>query len=244
MITNYDPKAVMKLRYLELVLKVCGVILHAPTRRSAMESQHTAIRYSLSGVVLLLTLATSVFSQSAPGPVDRVNTDRARQQEMSNREWQLRNFGKQPGTPEDRRRVEALMAQTAEDFDRILTRHNEIARALSANKSLDYNFVTDAVEEIRKRASRLQSTLGLRERAEPTPDPVTEKPQSLDDQQIKDELIRLCKQIRSFVTNPVIANPNTIDVEQMKRARKDLELVIERSEQIKKDTTRLSKDHD
>jgi hypothetical protein len=207
-----------------------------------MESPCTAIRYSLSGVVLLLGLAAPVFSQQGAAPIDRtVNAERARQQEMSSREWQLRNFGKQPGAPEDRRRVEALMAQTAEDFDRILTRHNEIARAISSNKPLDYDFVTDATGEIRKRAGRLQSTLALRE--EPTQDPVTEKPQPLNNQLIKDELIKLCKQIRSFVTNPVIENPNTIDAEQLKRARKDLELVVQLSEQIKKDASQLSKDH-
>ena len=134
------------------------------------------------------------------------------------------------------------MAQTAEDFDRILTRHNEIARALSSGKPLDYNFVSDATAEIRKRASRLQDTLALHE--DPTQGQVAAKPEQFKDLQMKDGLIKLCKQIRSFVKNPIIENPNTIDAEQLKIARRDLESVIQLSEQIKKDASRLNKDHD
>ncbi len=51
------------------------------------------------------------------------------------------------------------MAQTEEDFNRILTLHNEIARALSSNNALNYQFVSEATAEIKKRASRVQSTL-------------------------------------------------------------------------------------
>ena len=78
-----------------------------------------------------------VFSQNPPGgppPIDRSNADRIRQQDMSSREWQLRNFGKEIDEPKDRRQVEALMAQTEEDFNRILTLHNEIARALTVKQ--------------------------------------------------------------------------------------------------------------
>ncbi len=45
-----------------------------------------------------------------------------------------------------------------QDFNRILTLHNEIARAISSNRDLDYHFVSDATAEIRKKASRLRTT--------------------------------------------------------------------------------------
>lgn len=210
-----------------------------------MNEQHPAIRHSLIGIAFLLSFTAQVFSQQSqgPAPVDRtVNAERARQQEMSSREWQLRNLGNEPGAPADNRRAKALMAQTAEDFDRILTRHNDIARALSSGKPLDFNFVSDAAGEIRKRAGRLQSTLALRE--DPSPGRVTEKPEHFSDAQMKDELIKLCKQIRSFVTNPIIENPNTVDAEKLKLAKRDLQSVIQLSEQIKKDASRLNKNHD
>jgi len=165
----------------------------------------------------------------------RVNADRIRQQDISRREWQLRNFGNEAINPKDERQVKALMAQTEEDFTRILTIHNEIARALTSNKDLDYHFVSEATAEIKKRASRVQSTLALH----PTADDAPIKQKS--DPEMKDSLIKLCKDIRSFVTNPMIENPNTVDAQQLIRARRDLESLIQLSGLIKKDADKLSK---
>ena len=189
---------------------------------------------------LLLICAAPVFSQGSPPgsppPIDkRNNADRMRQQDMSRREYQLRNLGTQPSTPKDDRQLRALMAQTEEDFTRILTLHNEIARALASKKDLDYHFVSQATAEIKKRASRVQSTLALH----PSPDDAPVKEHA--DAEIKDSLIKLCKEIRSFVTNPIIENPNTVDAVELPRARHDLESLIQLSGLIKKDADKLIK---
>ena len=190
--------------------------------------------------ILLLICAAPVFSQgSAPGsppPIDkRNNADRMRQQDMSRREYDLRNFGTQPNGPKDDRQLKALMAQTEEDFTRILTLHNEIARALASKKDLDYHFVSEATAEIKKRATRIQSTLVLH--LSPEDAPIKEH----SDAEMKDSLIKLCKEIRSFVTNPIIENPNTVDAIELPRARHDLESLIQLSALIKKDADKLSK---
>lgn len=195
-----------------------------------------ASKYSLIAIPLLLFLSGSAFAQRVPTggpPADRRNADRVRQQEMSNREWQLRNFGNESNAPKDRRQIEALLEQTEEDFNRILTIHNEFARLLSASKPIEYNFISDATAEIKKRALRLQSTLGLHQLATETP--VVEKTDELDDALLKDALFRLCKQIKSFVTNPMIAKPNTVDAQQLTNARRDLESLIQLSGHIKKE---------
>jgi hypothetical protein len=189
-------------------------------------------------LTLMLLFVPSVFAQKGgPPPIDRSNAERIRQQDMSTREWQLRNYGKDSATPKDRRQIEALMKQTEEDFNRILFLHNEIARAISAKNHLDYHFVSEATGEIKKRASRVQSSLHL----SPEEGQAPAKPEEFDDSQMKDALIKLCKQIRSFVTNPSIENPNTIDANQIAKARLDLESVIQLSGQIKKDVDKLSK---
>jgi len=185
-----------------------------------------------------------VFAQVPTGPapaIDKTNVVRARQQAESRREYQLRNFGTQPNAPLDKRQREALLKQTAEDFDRILMRHNEIARVLAATNPIDYHFVSDATAEIQKRATRLQSTLALHQL--PTETPVVEKSDEIDESQIKDVLVRMCKQIRSFVTNPVIENPNTVDAQQLTNARRDLESVVQISAHLKKEAARLEKHH-
>ena len=187
----------------------------------------------------LILFPVSIFAQSSPSgppPVERrVNTDRQRQQDMSSREWQLRNFGNESAAAKDQRQLKALMAQTEEDFTRILTLHNEIARALSSNNVLDFKFVSDATGEIKKRASRVQSSLHLA----PEEGQAPAKPEQFEDSHMKDALIKLCKQIRSFVTNPSIEKPGTVDAEQLTKARLDLESVIQLSGQINK----LTKNH-
>ena len=203
-----------------------------------MDGRHTASRFLLITLTLLL-FAVPVFSQgtSAPQPVvNRTNNARVRQQDMSRREWQLRNFGKEPNAPKDRRQLEALMAQTEEDFTRILTLHNEIARAISSKDALNYQFVSEAMTEIKKRGTRVQSSLYLGLSAEDAP--VKEKAEP----EIKDSLIKLCKEIRAFVTNPMIENPNTVDAQQLIRAKRDLESFIQLSGLIKKDADKLSKE--
>jgi hypothetical protein len=187
-----------------------------------------------------MLFAAPVFAQSpsttAP-PVDRRNTERIRQQEMSRREWQLRNFGNEPEKPKDKRQIERLMLETEEDFNRILTLHNEIVRAISSDNTLDYGFVSEASGEIQKRATRVQSNLQLRL----APEEIEELPK-LEEVEIKAALIKLCNQIRGFVTNPTIENPNAIDAEQFTRARRDLETLIQLSGLIKRDADKLSKD--
>ena len=194
----------------------------------------------VNALILLLFFAAPVLSQSSPPggppPVDqRLNADRIRQQDMARREYQLRNFGHDSVTPKDERQVKALMAQTEEDFTRILTLHNEIARALDSKKDLDYHFVSEATAEIKKRATRVQSTLVLHLTTDDAPVKVQK------DAEMKDSLIKLCKEIRSFVTNPIIENPNTVDAVQLPRARHDLESLIQLSGIIKKNADKLSK---
>jgi len=45
--------------------------------------------------------------------------------------------------------------------------------------------------------------------------------------QVKDALITLCRQIKSFVTNPVIENPGTVNIQQLNKARQDLQSVVD-----------------
>lgn len=207
-----------------------------------MNSQFTPLpaRCVLIGATLLLAFVTPILAQGVPGPpADRTNSERARQQDISRREYQLRNFGTQPVDPSDRKQLEALMLQVEQDFNRILTLHNQIARATSSDQPLTYSFVSEAAAEIRKRASRLQTTLALSE-----PDNEQkhlEKSAEFRGTPLNDALLMLCKQIKSFVTNPVIETPGTVNVKQLEAARRDLASIIRLSAHIKKDADKLSK---
>jgi hypothetical protein len=207
------------------------------TQRRTLTRRHQLF---LWGIVFLLTAATPALAQLPGPPTSRGNPDREAQADMNRRQMLLRGYGMSKAPPDDRAKIQALADQVAQDFGRILILHNEIARALSAPKSLDYSFVSTATAEIKKRTTRLQSTLLLKpEGAEQ----IKEKQISPDEKDVKDALITLCKHIKNFVTNPVIENPGTVNVEQLDKARHDLQDTIEISSNIRKTAEKLSKSH-
>jgi hypothetical protein len=157
---------------------------------------------------------------------------KAQMQEMTRRQLQLNGPGGEVRHPNDPKRSQAMMDQVSEDFERILTLHNEIVRALATNKSLSYQFISDATGEIRKRSARLQSSLQL-QRPEPAADDRVPGA-GLKVTETKDELILLCRQIESFIKNPIIETPGTVDAQQLEKARRDLQSVVELSSDIKK----------
>jgi hypothetical protein len=173
-----------------------------------------------------LVLSTSIAGQPRSDPA------KARMQEMDRRQLQLNGPVGDTGHANDPKRSQAMMDQVSEDFRRILTLHNEIVRAVTTNQTLTYQFISDATGEIKKRSARLQSSLKLQK-----PEPATENRGTAPDLKgmgTNDELVLLCKQIESFVRNPIIDNPGTIDAQQLEKARRDLQRVVELSDAIKK----------
>src|SRR5436190_16296277 len=158
-----------------------------------------------------LGLAIPIMAQQGPRPPNDVDPARARFEETSKREMQLRGLGNMPSKPADPKQLQALMAQVQQDFERILTLHNQIVHAITTDEALAIDFVSDATGEIRKRAARLQATLAF-EKTDTSDG--RDKVKTLDDSHIKDGLVILCKRIESFITNPVIKAPGTIDAEQ------------------------------
>jgi len=174
---------------------------------------------------------------ATPIPAQRTDPARVRMEEDRKRETQLQVNGNS-GKAMDPKQAQALIAQVEQDFKQILILHNQIAVAASADKALDYGFVSDAVADIKKRAGRLQNNLAL---THSEASDKQEKQTKFRDGQIKDALIVLCNRIESFVKNPVIESPGTIDLEQSARARRDLDSIIDLSGNIKKSADRLNK---
>ena len=174
----------------------------------------------------LIAFSAAIAAQTVGDPA------KAQMQEMDRREMQLNNGIGEKGRPTDPKRAQAMMDQVSEDFQRILTRHNEIVRAITANQSLNYQFISDATAEIKKRSTRLQSSLKLQKPEATTANAKTES--TLIEMETKDQMILLCKQIESFVKNPIIENPGTIDAQALEKARNDLQRIVELSDVIKK----------
>ena len=182
--------------------------------------------------MLMISIGCSIIFSSPIAGQTVGDPAKAQMQEMDRREMQLNNVGGDKGPSNDPKRSQAMMDQVSEDFQRILTLHNEIVRAIAANRSLSYQFISDATGEIRKRSARLQSSLKLQK-----PEPTTDNRVTGTDLKTlatSDELILLCKQIESFVRNPIIDKPGTVDAQQLGKARRDLQSIVELSDEIKK----------
>jgi len=176
-------------------------------------------------LICLITMAASARAQGG-------DPAKASMQEMDRRELQLNNLGRRTATGNDSKRAQAMMDQVSEDFQRILTLHNEIVRTITKNGTLGPQYVSDAAGEIKKRSLRLQSSLKL---AKPEASSKPEAHADLHGVELKDRLILLCRSIENFVTNPIIEKPGTIDARQLEKARSDLQSIVEISEAIKKE---------
>jgi hypothetical protein len=207
-----------------------------------MKNRSAKIAASSTGllaVAFLLASAATVSAQGIPPrSVDHTDPAKARFEETNRREIQLRNNpGATAKEKPDAKQLAAVTAQVKLDFERLLMLHNDMVRAITGSQRLDYAFVSDATAEIKKRASRLQTTLALQKLNTDERD----QQKQFSDAQVKEALIILCRQIESFVKNPIIATPGTVDLQQLTRARRDLANIIELGDRIKKVAERLKK---
>jgi hypothetical protein len=153
------------------------------------------------------------------------------------REMQLRGTGTVASRAEERERsVKAAAEQLNEDFKRIQVIRNNIAHALKVEGVLDFRRVSGQAAEVRKRALRMQTYLALRDKG------ADEKggPGAADSEDdLKGALVRLCKRIDSFVSNPRFTSPDVVDVGATARASRDLREIIALSGEIKSGAERL-----
>lgn len=96
---------------------------------------------------------------SRPYPVGRRVEELNRQAEQYDREGRTHSEKKDDYI--GRKRTRATAVQVKEDFGRIQIIYNEIVVAMSAGKTFDDNFISDALEGINKTANRLKSNLAL-----------------------------------------------------------------------------------
>jgi hypothetical protein len=146
--------------------------------------------------------------------------------DMRYREWSMKSVEKNSGrTPEEQK---LAWSQIREDFKRIQVIDNDLAKNRASSEILDAKLVEKAAAEIQKRAARLQVNLMFpKETAEPG-----EKSQN--EYQLSTLLSGLSGLIKRFVNNPVFGEVEVLDVQAATTAKRDLERIIELSEQIKR----------
>lgn len=199
---------------------------------------------TLMAVALLLILSSPALAQRGSPAGSSANMDRARESGVIEHQQQLQVLlnSKEPARTSEQRRLQAIIEQTKQDFDRIQVLNRELVNTTSAvaADAFNYRSLTDMTSEIRKRARRLKDNISL-----PPPDddkqPLAKREGELGQEEMKAALKVLSAHIVSFTTNPLFQTTNLIDARLGAKASRDLDIIIELSNSIKKSAEKLGK---
>jgi hypothetical protein len=178
--------------------------------------------------------------QSPRNPPDPARHAEENELDLEQRIWNLRLLSEQARKPGPKRPTpQQALEQMQKDFVRLQILNKSLLRAALGDAPLDPTFVSKSVTEIRERAARLNTNLALPE-AEKTNGPMTTDAVA-SPQQLKPPVLRLGRLIFSFVDNPFFKEASVVDTQLTTKARRDLEDIIELSQQIKKSSEQLGK---
>jgi hypothetical protein len=177
---------------------------------------------------MLAALATVFLSTIALPQDPTINSRRTppMTRDMRYREWSLKNLEKKSSKAPAEQRL--AWEQIREDFKRIQVLDNDLVKHKASNETPNAKFVEKAAAEIRKRAGRLQSNLMFPN------DEITSVEKTQNEYQMNTLLSGLSGLIRRFINNPVFGETDVLDVQAAMNANRDLNRIIELSEQIKK----------
>lgn len=208
----------------------------------AVSTRARLARLAATAALLLSASAAVAARQFAPAPSARRNTDIERIRDQQQREAQLRRKPEGVEHAPDERAVKAAVKQLGEDFRRIQVIRNDVARSLVGGGALDHARVSEQAAEVRKRALRMQTYMGLHDPKE------GERRRQHDagaaapgEGELKQALVRLCRRIDSFVASPRFKSPGVVDVGGDAKAGRDLREIISLSEAVREGASRLGR---
>jgi TolA-binding protein len=185
--------------------------------------------------VLLTVFAAAAVARSQtrfPGPAAREGN-----RSMDEYDRTLNRMKNDAKAATERRRN--LFPQINEDFQRIQVIHNEMVRMLQPDKNLNYDRLMDLTGDMKKRSERLRENLSLPEPEKTGTQPTHAK--TIDDAHLKKTIADLHDVVVSFVANPIFKNLGVVDAKVVDAATKDLNNIIDLSDEIKKEARTLGK---
>ena len=194
-----------------------------------MRAQPSACHLAAGSVVLLLGLAAPLFGQVSVRQ-STLNPNSPAQSEMQAREWALAHIPDEVNKHFKKEQV-SLFAQIREDFTRLQVVNNEMMQTVFVKKNVDRKSIAATTAEINKRATRLSENLVL-----PRLDDKAKNQKRDDagnDSGLQAGLLKLDRCIMSFIGNPLFKQPDVVDAQLALKARRDLDLIIRLSKQLK-----------
>ena len=195
----------------------------------------TAARASLviAAFILLPPFAPRVQATQNTRDARRIETETAKPRA-------LRDLEKLLYTPPPRpRRIRPSYKEVAEDFKQLQLRNYSLSQAAGVGAQFDYARIRVEAAEVKKRASRLKTSLLL---PEPNRDQKVDGGEEIASTEgLTSAAASLNALVNSFVWNPVFQRPGVVDLELSSKASRDLEGIIRLSEQIRRSAEGLSK---
>jgi hypothetical protein len=124
-----------------------------------------------------------------------------------------------------------------DDFRNLQSLNNSMMADAWSKDTLNYSAIAEMVSKIRSKAKDLRQSLLLPEPEETKP----EIPVVNTVRQFREELLLLDKTIMRFVSNPVFQVANALDVNEAKKASRDLEQVISLTSHVKQNADKFRK---
>jgi hypothetical protein len=201
-------------------------------------------RYILTDLALssalILIFATPLFAQVTRG-VPRESEAERNERILAEREWLLRSIGKAKKKDVQVEPQRLTLAQVKEDYEGIQVANNSILKMMYTSRELDRKLIANSTLEIKKHASRLKAFLTSLELVGEDKRRRRELPE-LDLVYLKSSLLVLDASIVRMVGNPIFKNiDKVVDVESSRKARDELENIIEFSERIRRSVERSMK---
>ena len=184
--------------------------------------------------MLLTVFAAAVVARSQtrfPGPAAREGN-----RSMDEYDRTLNRMKNDAKRASERRR--SLFPQINEDFQRIQVIHNEMVRMLQPDKGLNYDRLMDLTGDMKKRSARLRENLALPEPEKTATQSTHTEP--IDDAHIKKTIADLHDVVVSFVASPIFKNLGVVDAKVVDAATKDLDNIMDLSDEIKKEAKTLA----
>ena len=158
-----------------------------------------------------------------------------RVQDLSKREAQIYAIERDTKRPRDPKEV---LVEVNEDLRRLSVLNEGIAANTGDNASVNYKEIVDSSVEIKKRATRLKSSLALpAEEGE-------EKSAGFKDaekSELQPVLTTLHSLLDGFLRNPIFSDSGPLDMRLAAKARRDLEDIIVLSEKLRKNAEKRAK---
>jgi hypothetical protein len=195
---------------------------------------------------MVLAGASAFLLAASPAPARAQGGSRARSAERrvdtlnrQGEQYERDSLGRERKGPADgagdRRRAEDLTAQVKRDFEGLQAGYNKIVVAMASGERADPEAILDSVAEVERCAARLRNNLAL-PRAKGAK--AEKRRGEAVAAQTEEPLLALRKHIYSFVTNPLFESPSVLDVEQAGKAGRDLDMILELSEVIRRSGAR------